>query len=186
MMRAIDLDFRRRARTGSLMGIGLLTVALAAAGASGARYVQQEDQIAAEKASIGQAAAVSSKRTRVASTGAEQAALAPELKNASDTLHQLTLPWEELFASAESSGMPDVALLSIESDNNKRRVTIAGEAKNLESVLGYLRYLKTRPALADVYLQSHELQKQDPQQPVRFVLSADWNASRKASSGDSP
>ncbi len=185
-MRAIDLDFRRRALAVSWTGISLLAVALAAAGASGARYMQQEEQIAAEKARIGQVAAASSKRSRVASTGAGPVVLAPELKNASDILHQLTLPWGELFASAEASGLPDVALLSIESDNNKRRVKIAGEAKNLDSVLGYLRFLKTRPALADVYLQSHELQKQDPQQPVRFVLSADWNAHKKTSFGDTP
>jgi hypothetical protein len=41
-------------------------------------------------------------------------------------------------------------------------------------VLQYLRFLAARPALADVYLQSHDLQKQDPQRPVRFVLSAEW------------
>ncbi|MBK5104034.1 MAG: PilN domain-containing protein, partial [Burkholderiales bacterium] len=65
-------------------------------------------------------------------------------------------------------------LLSIESETDKRRVKISGEAKHLESILDYLRYLKSRPALADVYMQSHDLQKQDTQQPVRFVVNAEW------------
>jgi hypothetical protein len=84
------------------------------------------------------------------------------------------VPWSELFASAESAAMPDVALLSIESDTDKRRVKISGEAKHLEAVLEYLRFLAARPALADVYLQSHNVQKQDPQRPVRFTVNAQW------------
>jgi hypothetical protein len=41
-------------------------------------------------------------------------------------------------------------------------------------VLEYLRFLGAQPKLANVYLQSHQLQQQDPQHPVRFVLGAAW------------
>jgi Tfp pilus assembly protein PilN len=67
-----------------------------------------------------------------------------------------------------------VALLSIESDTGKRQVKISGEAKDIESVLNYLRVLGAQPKLANVYLQSHQLQQQDPQHPVRFALGAAW------------
>ena len=34
--------------------------------------------------------------------------------------------------------------------------------------------LGAQPKLANVYLQSHQVQQQDPQHPVRFVLGSDW------------
>jgi Tfp pilus assembly protein PilN len=173
-MRALNLDFRRSDRRTSWAGIALLVVALAGAVASGDQYLQLADQLAAAKASMRDAAVATRKKPTVAAPSIEPQALAAELKHASEIVHQLTLPWGELFASAESAGIPDVALLSIESDTDNRRVKISGEAKHLESILAYLRYLETRPVLVDVYLQSHELQKQDSEQPVRFVVSADW------------
>jgi type IV pilus assembly PilN-like protein len=136
------------------------------------------DQLAAEKPSVRDAAAATRENARMAVSSGEPQALASELKHANEILLQLALPWGELFASAESAGIPDVALLSIESDTDKRRVTISGEAKNLESILAYLRYLEARPALADVYLQSHQLQKKDPQHPARFALSAERPAGK--------
>ena len=173
-MRALNLDFRRRDRTASWAGVALLAVALAGAVVTGDRYLQLDDQLAAAKASVRESAAATRKKAGASFSGGEPQTLASELKNAREILLQLALPWGELFASAESADMPDVALLSIESDTDKRRVKISGEAKNLESMLEYVRYLEARPSLADVYLESHELQKKDPQQPVRFVLSAEW------------
>ena len=173
-MRALSLDFRRRDRSSNWVGIALLVPALAGAVVSGGQYLQLGDQLAAEKASLRDATTAMRKKPVAAVSSSEPQMLAAELKHANEILLQLTLPWGELFASAESAGTPDVALLSIESETDKRRVKIAGEAKSLESILDYLRYLESRPALVDVYLQSHELQKQDTQQPVRFVVSAQW------------
>ena len=173
-MRALSLDFRRHESSISWVGIALLVAALAGVVASADRYLELADQLAAEKASSRDAAAAARKKTGAAAPIGDAQVLAAEIKHANEILIQLTLPWGDLFASAESAGTPDVALLSIESETDKRRVKIAGEAKNLESILDYLRYLKSRPTLVDVYLQSHELQKQDTQQPVRFVVSAEW------------
>jgi len=173
-MRALSLDLRRDARSSNWFGVALLLAAVATAVASGSQYLRQADQLVAEKANLRDATAATRKKTGAAAAVGDPQALATELKHANAILLQLTLPWGELFASAEAVGTPDVALLSIESETDKRRVKISGEAKNLESILDYLRYLKSQPALADVYLQSHELQKQDAQQPVRFVVSAEW------------
>ena len=174
-MRALSLDFRREESSTGWLGIALLVAALAGVVVSADRYLELADQLAAEKASSRDAAAAAArKKTSAAVPRGDPQTLAAEIKHANEILIQLTLPWGDLFASAESSGTPDVALLSIESETDKRRVKISGEAKNLESILDYLRYLKSRPTLVDVYLQSHELQKQDTQQPVRFVVSAEW------------
>lgn len=177
-LRPLSLDFRRTNRSAAWGGIALLAAALAGAAVSGGQYLQLAEQLAAENASLRDAAASTRQRPRVATSGSEPQLLAAELKHANEILLQLTLPWGELFSSAESAGTPDVALLSIDSETDKRRVKIAGEAKNLESILDYLRYLESRPALVDVYLQSHELQKQDTQRPVRFVVSARWRVSQ--------
>jgi len=173
-MRVLDLDFRRINRRASWAGIALLVAALAGAVVSGDQYLQQAEQLVAAQASLRDSTAATRKKPVAAIASIDSQTLAAELKHANEIVHQLTLPWGELFASAESAGTPDVALLSIESDTDNRRVKISGEAKNLESILAYLRYLETRPVLVGVYLQSHELQKQDAEQPVRFVVSADW------------
>jgi len=173
-MYALTLDFRRRESTTKWTGIVLLVAALAAAVVAGGEYLDLSDQLAAAKASVREAAAGTRKKATPAAASAEPLALAAEIKHANEILRQLTLPWGELFASAESTLTPEVALLAIESDTDRGRVKISGEARNLESILGYLRYLEARPSLVDVYLQSHELQKQDKEQPVRFAVSAEW------------
>jgi len=173
-MYALTLDFRRREDNTKWAGIALLVAALAAGVAAGGEYLQLSDELDAAKASVREAAAGTRKKTSAVVASAEPQVLAAEIKHANAIMRQLTLPWGELFASAESTVTPEVALLSIESETDKRRVKISGEAKNLESILGYLRYLEARPSLVEVYLQSHELQKQDKEQPVRFVVSAEW------------
>jgi hypothetical protein len=173
-MRELNLDFRRQDRKARRAGMLLLAAGLAGVVALGAQYRELADEVSAAEASLRPVARAAGKAKSAALAGGDVQKVSFEFKRAAEIVHQLTLPWGELFASAESAAMPDVALLSIESDTDKRRVKISGEAKNLEAVLQYLRFLAARPALADVYLQSHDLQKQDPQRPVRFVLSAEW------------
>ena len=173
-MRAMNLDFRRRDRRAGWAGVALLAAALAAGAVSARQYLQLADQLAMTQTEMRDATLAARKKAGTSASAGEPQALASEIKRAGEVLRQLTLPWGELFASAESAATPDVALLSIESDTDRRRVKISGEAKNLESILEYLRYLEAKPVLMDVYLQSHELQKQDKQQPVRFMISAEW------------
>jgi hypothetical protein len=91
-------------------------------------------------------------------------------------MQRLQLPWHELFGSIEAARNANVALLSIESEHDRRRVKIYAEAKDLDAMVAYLGLLRRRPALTEVYLESHELQLKDPQRPVRFVLNASWRA----------
>jgi hypothetical protein len=171
-MRALNLDFRRRDRKARSAGMLVLAAGLAGAVVVCAQYIGLTGELSAAEARLREAG-TSKERTKPLPAG-ELQKVSAEFKRASEIVHQLTVPWSELFASAESAAMPDVALLSIESDTDKRRVKISGEAKHLEAVLEYLRFLAARPALADVYLQSHHVQKQDPQRPVRFTVNAQW------------
>jgi Tfp pilus assembly protein PilN len=173
-MRALDLDLRRESRSGRWAGMVLLAGGVACAAVIGLEYVQVADEADRVRSSVRESGMAKRTRALEAPGGAEAQKVALEIKQASDVVFELARPWGELFATAELARTPDVALLSIESDNEKQRVRISGEARTLESVLEYLRSLSARPALAEVYLQSHELQKQDPQRPVRFVLGAEW------------
>lgn len=99
-----------------------------------------------------------------------------EIERAKGVIQQLLLPWDALFAAIESSERKGIALLSIQPDAQKRLIAIGGEARNLEVLLDYIRQLEHSRALVRVHLTSHELQKKDPQHPVRFALAAEWGA----------
>ena len=177
-MRALDLDFRREDRHARRAGIALLAAGLAGAIAAGAQYSQLAEEFTQAEASVRQSGITARKQTAAIRPSGDLQKVALEMKRASEVAFALKLPWNDLFASVEAANTPNVALLSIESDTGKRQVKISGEAKDLESVLDYLRFLGTQPRLANVYLQSHQLQQQDPQRPVRFVLGADWVSAR--------
>lgn len=100
--------------------------------------------------------------------------MAQEIKHANEVLNQITLPWDKLFQAVEWSSGKDVALLTIEPDAEKHLVKISGEAKNIPAILSYLRHLAEQEIFESVYLQSHQVQEQNPEKPVRFALVAAW------------
>ena len=177
-MRALDLDFRRVDRYAKWAGIALLAVGLAGAIAAGVRYGQLTDELARAEEGVRQSGNSARRQLAARHPGDDVQPVAMEMKRASEVAFALKVPWNDLFASVEAANTPDVALLSIESDTGKRQVKISGEAKDLEAMLNYLRFLGAQPKLANAYLQSHQIQQQDPQHPVRFVLGADWVSTR--------
>lgn len=106
----------------------------------------------------------------------EQVAL--EIKQANAIIFELNLPWKELFEAFEVTRNTDIAVLAIEPDAQKGFVRISGEAKSLESLPAYLGYLQKVPLFKDVALLNHQVQQQDPQRPVRFMLQATWGVLR--------
>ncbi len=136
--------------------------------------MQLADEFARLEANLRQSGVAARRQTAAIRPSGDLHKVVLEVKRASEIAVQLRLPWKELFASVESANTADVALLSIESDTGKRQLKISGEAKDLASMLDYVRLLGAQPKLANVYLQSHHLQQQDPQHPVRFALGADW------------
>jgi Tfp pilus assembly protein PilN len=173
-MRVLNLDFRREDRQGRWAGIALLVAGLAGAIVVGVQYSDLAEELTQAEASVHRSGIAAHRQTTAIRPSGDLQKVALEMKRASEVAFQLKVPWNDLFASVEAANTPTVALLSIESDTGKRQVKISGEAKDIESVLDYLRFLGAQPRLANVYLQSHQLQQQDPQHPVRFVLGAAW------------
>jgi len=172
-MRALTLDFRRHYRP-RWPGLALLLVGMAGAAAIGLEYRQIVTETAMAEAGLREQGLAARRKTFAPVTGGDIQRVALELKHAREVVHQLRMPWEELFRSLEAANASTVALLGIESDTDRQHINITAEAEDLDAMLNYLRELESRSVFADVYLHSHQIQQQDPQRPVRFVLSATW------------
>ena len=100
--------------------------------------------------------------------------IALETKQANSVILALSLPWKEFFEAFEASRNNDVAVLSIEPDVQKGQVRISAEAKKLENMLGYAASLQKIALFREVLILSHQIQDQDPEKPIRFVILAAW------------
>lgn len=100
--------------------------------------------------------------------------MALEIKHANEVLNQISIPWNKLFQAVEWSSGRDVALLTIEPDAEQHVVKISGEGKNIQAAFNYVRHLSEQEIFTSVYLQSHQVQLQNPEKPVRFALVATW------------
>lgn len=87
---------------------------------------------------------------------------------------QLNLPWRDLFDALESATPGTIALLAIEPDAKKRLLKGTAEAKTGDGMIAYIEQLKKQPFFAGVLLTRHEINAQDPNQPIRFQFEAQW------------
>lgn len=87
---------------------------------------------------------------------------------------RLELPWAHLFRSLEQLRSKHIALISLEADDRRNEATLTAEARTPEAMLAYLEDLKVRAGLQAVVLSSHEVQEEDEQRPLRFVIRLGW------------
>ncbi len=153
------------------LGAVLLVVATASLILLGTYYLKLSDQVVSAKAKVLRSQNSVTSGNASAQTSSE---LAQEVDNANEVLRQLSVPWEALFQGVESSGDNKVTLLALEPDVEKHQVKINGETKNFKSLTHYLTQLQEQPVFGSVYMQSHQVQQQDADKPVRFSLLATW------------
>lgn len=154
-------------------GAVLFVLAVIALVLTGVHYLKLNEQVAGWEAK----AARSNDKTSVHQTAGHASSsveLAQEVSNANEVLRQLSVPWETLFQAVESSGSGKVTLLALEPDVEKHQVKINGETKNFKALTNYITQLQGQAVFGSVYLQSHQVQQQDPDKPVRFSLLATW------------
>lgn len=82
--------------------------------------------------------------------------------------------WATLLDAIESVQAKKVALLVLEPDATNGKLRVTAEAKDVTAMLDYLKQLQQQPGLRDVVLLSQQVNEDDPQQPVRFVVGAQW------------
>jgi Tfp pilus assembly protein PilN len=88
------------------------------------------------------------------------------------------LPWDNLFASLESTDQTDVALLAIVPEVGRRQVKIHAEARDFGAMLAFQRHLQMNTNLSQVVLLDHTVNKDSAEKPVRFHIQANWGVSR--------
>jgi Tfp pilus assembly protein PilN len=173
MTPALYLDYQHSGYGHGWLRAVLLALGIAMAAGALTYERQLAGEIASREAELGRMKEQMRPRAAVR-VNASPRQLEEEIQRAKGVIQQLTLPWEKMFAAIESSDDKGVALLTIQPDAEKRHITVGGEAKNLLIMLDYVRRLETSGALTHVYVTSHEVQQQDPQKPVRFMLEASW------------
>lgn len=104
--------------------------------------------------------------------------VARETRQANAAILALSLPWKQFFDAIEVTRTNDVAVLAIEPDAQKGLVRISAEAKTFGSMLSYVSSLQKIALFREVLILNHQIQDQDPQKPIRFVLQAAWEIQR--------
>jgi hypothetical protein len=171
-MTQLFLDYQDSVKPAPWAGVLVLLLAVVMLLFAGDYYQGMSEKISYWEVKSGQAAKSAGRPS--AGSQREMDDMALEIKHANEVLNQITMPWDKLFQAVEWSADKDVALLAMEPDEGKHEVKIRGEAKNIEEVLSYIRHLAEQEIFSSVYLQSHQVQQQNAQRPVRFSLVAAW------------
>lgn len=178
-LRPIGLDFVHPTGRGSRLSPWLLIagVAGALAAATYQRHVGQE--VAARESRLSELRAMANRSAPALSPQeSDTPELREQIKKANTVLQQMNVPWSDLFAAIEAAENNTVALLAVQPDARNRSVQVAGEGRDLPSILAYLERLERSGRLRDVVLLTHEVKIKEPGQPVAFTLSATWQEKR--------
>lgn len=171
-MRALTLDFRRDRRPHGWINAVLLAAGVAAAGYAGWSGWQSSVKRTELEAALAGLSKKPESRT-VARSPADAQKFALESRVLSAVAAELNTPWDPLFRALEQAPQK-VALLSVEPDARKRELVLTGEAKDFKEMLDYVRYLQSQRMLAGIALQTHQINQQDRDKPVRFRITAAW------------
>lgn len=170
----IRLDYRIGAKRFPWPGAVVLVLSAAALAAFAVYYSRTLEQTAYWEGKNGQMEGDSRSPAAASPRDLQEAAL--EIRRANQVLGEITIPWDSLFQAVEWSSGRNVALLTIEPDAEKHQVKISGEAKNLAALWEYMGHLAAQDAITRVTLRSHQVQRRELENPVRFALVAEWRA----------
>jgi hypothetical protein len=161
----LHLDYQAPARRPRVLGILLLTGALAVAGALAERH--RDARLALERLQASQQLLAGERRPKARPKNLDE-----DLKAAEAVVRQLALPWGAMVQAVESAASRDVALLQMQPEARERQLRLTAEARNENAMLKYLRRLETARSLAGVHLSSHQVVLEDPRRPIRFTVLA--------------
>lgn len=198
-MNRLDLDFAPRnarywwARAGLALRVALVSAALAlVAGLWWTMAIHTERlQLQAELARTvpaptpaGPAEQSRQARTAKAAKGAQADGAAQDAAM-NQALLALNRPWSALWDALERvSGAPgvQVAILEMRPEaaapgqdaSVAQGLRLLLESKDSAQMLGFMRQLRAEPFFASAVLTSHQVNAQDPNQPLRFEVSLRW------------
>jgi hypothetical protein len=100
------------------------------------------------------------------------------VRRANAVARELARRWDKVFAAIEAAGDPEVGLLAVEPDAQKGLVRITAQSKSKQAMLRYLTRLQDKEPLQRMLLEQHQVRIDEPEQPVRFVVSGEWEQAR--------
>lgn len=182
-MRALQIDFGPKQRSRIWYGgCALLVAGMALLGTVGWRYAAYAQMRAPLQAEHDRLQHLSNQPM-----GDVKASVNPLPKERIEQIVQamgrLNAPWDALLADIESAMDERVALLGLEPDLLRKELRLRGEAKDIDSVLDFMRRIDATAMLDAAHLDQHQLNLQDPQRPVLFVLVARWSVAEPAPIG---
>jgi Tfp pilus assembly protein PilN len=175
-MPQLHLDYQRSSRPFPRAGVALLVLALLTLPVIGLYYSRLTERLSGWEDSLEQMERNSKRLQRQAQPPSGD--IAQEWGLVQGVTRQTTLPWEELFRAIERAVDKNVALLGVAPDPARQEVKIHGEARDYSAMLAFIRHLEQQPEFGSVYLQSHQLELDDPEKPMSFALLAKWRAQR--------
>lgn len=162
----LDLDFKHRRRP-SRAGLLLFAAGLGAGALAWAEYRTAHEELASHIHTL-----ESAQRATRPAYAAPLPNTDPQHMNR--VLERLTLPWEGFFDALESAAVEYATLLSIAPDATRGSVQIRGEARDIGVVVYYVSKLERGGFFRDVDLVEHERGTQNPDLPLRFLITARW------------
>jgi hypothetical protein len=165
--RRVELDYIAPVRRPAWPGLVVLAVSLALAGELGLRYRAARQDLARLEA---QAGLVLPANRPLRTPPKER--LDEQAKSAEAVVRQLTLPWAAVIGAIEQAATRDVAILQLQPDAEQRLVRLTAEARNRDAMFEYLKRLGSARELVNVVLVTHQVQREDPLQPIQFSLQA--------------
>lgn len=166
-MKPVELDYLAPPRSRTWPGVLLLALSLAVAAELVVRY--RDTQAELDRLQLTDRIVKTERRPAPALS---KERLEAETKSAEAVVRQLSLPWAPLIQAIEQAATRDVAILEMQPEAQSRSVRLTAEARTQEAMFQYLRRLGAAHALADVHVVSHQVQRDDPQRPVRFSVQA--------------
>lgn len=171
----MHLDFVRPHRPASGWGWVLLVAGVLVCGAALQwRYMTMEPQLQAVQQQLQVLQREQTGGPATARLSDKQ--LQADWARAAKVTQELAAPWPGLLALLEGAAEQPVALLSLELDGSRHDMVLTGEARNYAALLDYFRYLQQQKMLSGVALQTHQVNRQDRDKPMRFRISAHWEA----------
>jgi hypothetical protein len=164
--RRVELDYIAAVRRASWPGLLVLGISVVMAGYLVTRYRDAQLEVLRLEAASG---LIAPQRTTRPATPAR---LEDEARNAETVVRQLTVPWAALIRTIEQAATKEVAILQLQPDAEQRVLRLTAEARSRDAMFDYLRRLSQARGLAEVHLVSHQVQRDDPQQPIQFAVQA--------------
>ena len=96
------------------------------------------------------------------------------VKRANAVLHQLNLPWEQLFPALEAAAAQNISIISIAPNAQLGSISLQAAATDINAAINFADRLKADKQLTGIYLVQEEPLEENARFPLQFKISADW------------